>query len=61
MLLLTSTPDMLYTAVSLATAAICNPFRVLRQIWPYLTVLLSFAAFVAWNDGVVLGKSIRVV
>lgn len=33
----------------------CNPVRVLRQIWPHLTVLGAFAAFVAWNGSVVLG------
>ncbi|KAJ6447196.1 glucosyltransferase [Purpureocillium lavendulum] len=47
--------DMLFTAVSLVIAAVCNPLRVLRQIWPYITVLISFAGFVAWNGGVVLG------
>ncbi|KAF4995818.1 hypothetical protein FGRMN_4880 [Fusarium graminum] len=29
--------------------------RVIRQIWPYVTVVVSFGAFVAWNGGVVLG------
>ncbi|XP_044724046.1 DIE2/ALG10 family domain-containing protein [Hirsutella rhossiliensis] len=47
--------DALFTAISLGIAAICNPGRVLRQIWPYLTVLGAFAGFVAWNGGVVLG------
>lgn len=48
-------PDMLFTAVSLIVAALCNPLRLIRQIWPYITVLAAFAGFVAWNGGVVLG------
>ncbi|OAQ90118.1 glucosyltransferase [Purpureocillium lilacinum] len=47
--------DMLYTTISLVIAAVCNPLRVVRQVWPYVTVLGCFAAFVAWNGGVVLG------
>ncbi|UKZ79897.1 hypothetical protein TrVFT333_007660 [Trichoderma virens FT-333] len=47
--------DMLFTAVSLIVAALCNPIRVIRQIWPYVTILGAFAGFVAWNGGVVLG------
>ncbi|KAM0265183.1 hypothetical protein ACHAQJ_000336 [Trichoderma viride] len=47
--------DMLFTAVSLIVAALCNPIRVVRQIWPYVTILIAFAGFVAWNGGVVLG------
>ncbi|UKZ66260.1 uncharacterized protein TrAtP1_007434 [Trichoderma atroviride] len=47
--------DMLFTAVSLIVAALCNPLRLIRQIWPYVTVLAAFAGFVAWNGGVVLG------
>ncbi|KND91847.1 Dol-P-Glc:Glc(2)Man(9)GlcNAc(2)-PP-Dol alpha-1,2-glucosyltransferase [Tolypocladium ophioglossoides CBS 100239] len=47
--------DMLFTTISLVIAAICNPVRVLRQIWPYVTVLIAFASFVVWNGGVVLG------
>ncbi|KAM0522561.1 hypothetical protein ACHAPE_002153 [Trichoderma viride] len=47
--------DMLFTAVSLIVAALCNPLRLVRQIWPYVTVLAAFAGFVAWNGGVVLG------
>ncbi|PNP55526.1 hypothetical protein THARTR1_04356 [Trichoderma harzianum] len=47
--------DMLFTAVSLVVAALCNPIRVARQIWPYVTVLAAFAGFVAWNGSVVLG------
>ncbi|RFU78483.1 alpha-1,2 glucosyltransferase alg10 [Trichoderma arundinaceum] len=47
--------DMLFTTISLIIAALCNPIRVARQIWPYVTVLGAFAGFVAWNGGVVLG------
>ncbi len=46
---------MALTALSIGIAAICNPLRVIRQIWPYLVVLASFAAFVQWNGSVVLG------
>ncbi|KJZ79957.1 hypothetical protein HIM_00671 [Hirsutella minnesotensis 3608] len=47
--------DAILTVFSLAIAAICNPFRILKQIWPYFTILGAFAAFIAWNGGVVLG------
>ncbi|EGU81907.1 hypothetical protein FOXB_07565 [Fusarium oxysporum f. sp. conglutinans Fo5176] len=46
--------DMLFCVLSLGIAAICNPIRVIRQIWPYVAVLVSFGGFVAWNGGVVL-------
>ncbi|KAI9903844.1 hypothetical protein N3K66_000373 [Trichothecium roseum] len=47
--------DMLFTAASLLVAGAWSLPRVLRQIWPYVAVLLSFVAFVVWNEGVVLG------
>ncbi|KAH6895659.1 DIE2/ALG10 family-domain-containing protein [Thelonectria olida] len=47
--------DMLFCIISLGIAAICNPIRVIRQIWPYITVLGLFGTFVLWNGGVVLG------
>lgn len=47
---------MVFTVVSLGVAAIFNPLRVLRQIYPYITVLGLFAGFVYVNGGVVLGK-----
>lgn len=53
--------DALFTILSLVIAAICNPIRVIRQIWPYISVLIAFTAFVVWNGGVVLGMSLRVV
>jgi alpha-1,2-glucosyltransferase len=46
---------MIFCVLSLGIAALCNPTRVVRQIWPYITVVVSFGAFVAWNGGVVLG------
>ncbi|KAF4451787.1 alpha-1,2 glucosyltransferase ALG10 [Fusarium austroafricanum] len=46
---------MMFPDGNLGIAAICNPFRVIRQIWPYITVLTSFGCFVTWNGGVVLG------
>lgn len=51
----TFTSDMIFTALSIGIAALCNPLRVLRQIWPYVFVLLAFAGFVQWNGSVVLG------
>ncbi|KAF5265109.1 hypothetical protein FOXYS1_4088 [Fusarium oxysporum] len=47
--------DMVFCVLSLGIAAICNPIHVIRQIWPYVAVLVSFGGFVAWNGGVVLG------
>lgn len=46
---------MIFCVLSLGIAALCNPIRVVRQIWPYITVIVSFGVFVAWNGGVVLG------
>ncbi|KAG6109703.1 hypothetical protein E4U31_006659 [Claviceps sp. LM219 group G6] len=47
--------DMLLTIISFGIAALHNPVRVIRQIWPYISVLIAFVGFVAWNGGVVLG------
>ncbi|KAG6059134.1 hypothetical protein E4U17_006886 [Claviceps sp. LM77 group G4] len=47
--------DMLMTIISFGIAALHNPVRVIRQIWPYISVLIAFVGFVAWNGGVVLG------
>ncbi|KAF4974520.1 hypothetical protein FZEAL_8588 [Fusarium zealandicum] len=47
--------DMVFCVLSLGIAALCNPIRVIRQIWPYFAVLCSFGIFVVWNGGVVLG------
>ncbi|KAM3536278.1 hypothetical protein MY4038_000436 [Beauveria bassiana] len=47
--------DMVFTVLSIGIAVVRNPLRVTRQIWPYVAVLASFAAFVHWNGSVVLG------
>ncbi|KAK4099202.1 glycosyltransferase family 59 protein [Parathielavia hyrcaniae] len=47
--------DWLFCALTIAGAALCNPVKVLRQIWPHITILALFAGFVARNGGVVLG------
>ncbi|KAL2267390.1 hypothetical protein VTJ83DRAFT_4667 [Remersonia thermophila] len=47
--------DWVLCALSVATAALRSPGRVLRQVWPHITILALFAGFVAWNGGVVLG------
>lgn len=51
--------DALFTVVSLGIAAASHAGRVLRKVWPYLTVLGAFVGFVAWNGGVVLGETGR--
>lgn len=56
MLMMSMALDMFFTAVSLGIAAMCNPLRVLRQVWPYVCVLGFFVGFVVWNGGVVLGE-----
>jgi alpha-1,2-glucosyltransferase len=52
-----SPEDWFYCVLTLVTTALCNPVRVLRQIWPHISILALFAGFVAWNGGVVLGTS----
>ncbi|KAI1176059.1 DIE2/ALG10 family-domain-containing protein [Nemania sp. FL0916] len=48
--------DILVCVISIGVAALCNLPTVLRRfIWPYGAILAAFAAFVAWNGGVVLG------
>ncbi|KAK4110307.1 glycosyltransferase family 59 protein [Canariomyces notabilis] len=47
--------DWVLCLLSLAVAGLRYPGRVLRQIWPHITILALFVAFVAWNGGVVLG------
>ncbi|KAG6006981.1 hypothetical protein E4U21_006501 [Claviceps maximensis] len=46
--------DMFFTVISFGIAALCNPVRLVRQIWPYISVLSAFLGFVVWNGGVVL-------
>jgi hypothetical protein len=48
--------DVVWLAVSVIIAAVCNLPRVLRQVWPHIFLLGLFGGFVAWNGGVVLGK-----
>ncbi|KAK1783008.1 DIE2/ALG10 family-domain-containing protein [Copromyces sp. CBS 386.78] len=47
--------DWVLCLLSIGIAALCNPLRVLRQVWPHITIMGLFVAFVAWNGGVVLG------
>ncbi|KAK3312362.1 DIE2/ALG10 family-domain-containing protein [Apodospora peruviana] len=47
--------DWAFCLLTIAIAAICNPLKVLKQVWPHITVLGLFAGFVLWNGGVVLG------
>ncbi|KAI8679471.1 Dol-P-Glc:Glc(2)Man(9)GlcNAc(2)-PP-Dol alpha-1,2-glucosyltransferase [Fusarium keratoplasticum] len=47
--------EVIFCVLSLGIAALCNPIRVIRQIWPYVAVLAAFGSFVFWNGGVVLG------
>lgn len=49
--------DVFFCVLSLAIAVICNPLRVLKQIWAHVVVMGMFAGFVVWNGSVVLGKS----
>ena len=43
--------------MTVAVTALYNPLKVLRQIWPHITILALFVGFVAWNGGVVLGTT----
>ncbi|KAI0537088.1 DIE2/ALG10 family-domain-containing protein [Xylaria digitata] len=48
--------DIIVCITSISIAAACNLPTVLRRfLWPHGVVLAVFAAFVAWNGGVVLG------
>ncbi|CAN8102066.1 unnamed protein product [Discula destructiva] len=47
--------DVFYCALSLAIAVICNPVKVLKQIWAHVVVGLLFGIFILVNGGVVLG------
>lgn len=48
--------DILWCAVILGAATISHPRRVCERLWPYIALLVSFAGFVLWNGGVVLGE-----
>ncbi|KAK4243927.1 glycosyltransferase [Corynascus novoguineensis] len=47
--------DWFFCVLGLGLTALSNPIKVIRQIWPHLTILAMFAGFVFWNGGVVLG------
>jgi alpha-1,2-glucosyltransferase len=49
-------PDFSWCAMSLVLAAIMNLGRILLRLWPQIALLVSFAGFVLWNGGVVLGE-----
>ncbi|KAF2085981.1 glycosyltransferase family 59 protein [Saccharata proteae CBS 121410] len=48
-------PDYVKTILSLGVAALRNPITVILAVWPYVSLLGLFGAFVLWNGGVVLG------
>lgn len=48
-------PDFATTGISLAQSSLTLLPRLLLDLWPHLSLLGAFAAFVAWNGGVVLG------
>lgn len=47
--------DFFLCAISIAVAALFRPSILSTRLWPYVALLISFAAFVFWNGGVVLG------
>ncbi|KAH8900117.1 hypothetical protein GQ53DRAFT_709444 [Thozetella sp. PMI_491] len=47
--------DYIFCVISYGIAALANLPKVLKQIWPQITILGLFAGFVAWNGSVVLG------
>ncbi|KAL3139381.1 hypothetical protein ABBQ38_003715 [Trebouxia sp. C0009 RCD-2024] len=48
-------PTMLQQCVQALTAAWNTRWQLLADLWPMLLVPASFAAFVVWNGGIVLG------
>ena len=48
--------DFLLCVASIAIAAIFQLPTILIRLWPYILLLSSFAGFVFWNGGVVLGN-----
>ncbi|KAJ9606973.1 glucosyltransferase [Cladophialophora chaetospira] len=52
---LTTIIDFPITSISLAQAAVPLLPPLVLDLWPQLSLLVSFAAFVVWNGGVVLG------
>lgn len=55
--ILTRVVDYFKASVSLAAASLSNFSSVLTSVIPHLLILAGFGAFVAWNNGVVLGKT----
>ncbi|KIW05161.1 uncharacterized protein PV09_03712 [Verruconis gallopava] len=47
--------DYAKTAVSLAIVTLVNAKKNISILFPYITLIVGFAGFVAWNGGVVLG------
>ncbi|KIW19874.1 hypothetical protein PV08_00449 [Exophiala spinifera] len=47
--------DFPITSISIAQSAITMIPHLLLDLWPHLALLASFAGFVVWNGGVVLG------
>ncbi|KUJ10425.1 uncharacterized protein LY89DRAFT_596356 [Mollisia scopiformis] len=47
--------DFALCAISIGVAALFRPVILATRLWPYIALLISFAAFVFWNGGVVLG------
>ena len=52
------TSDFLTTSVSIFFTSISDIPTLLVSLWPQIALLSSFAFFVYWNGGVVLGKSV---
>jgi alpha-1,2-glucosyltransferase len=48
--------DFLRCAAGLGAVTISHPIRAATRLWPYIALLISFAGFVLWNGGVVLGE-----
>jgi alpha-1,2-glucosyltransferase len=47
--------DFILCTVSIAIATLFHPVIIAIRLWPYILLLASFAGFVIWNGGVVLG------
>jgi len=47
--------DFILCVISIAIATLFHPVIIAIRLWPYILLLASFAGFVIWNGGVVLG------
>ncbi|KAK6579864.1 hypothetical protein PZA11_007572 [Diplocarpon coronariae] len=47
--------DFILCGISIVIASIFNPLLIITRLSPYIGLLISFAGFVFWNGGVVLG------